>query len=39
MALSEAIPITAIGSESDKSGARTNAFPDCAGAYAGHSIE
>jgi hypothetical protein len=39
MALSAAIPITAIGDKSNKSGASTNAFPDCAGAYAGYSIE
>jgi hypothetical protein len=37
--LSAAIPITAICGESDKSGANTNAFPDCAGAYASYSIE
>jgi hypothetical protein len=34
--MSEAIPITAIYGKSDKSGARTNAFPDCAGAYTGY---
>jgi hypothetical protein len=39
MVLSEAIPITAICGESGKSGTSTNAFPDCAGAYAGYSIE
>jgi hypothetical protein len=39
MWLSAAIPITAICGKSGKSAASTNAFPDCARAYAGYFIE